>query len=303
LGVLSLFEMGYYSMIKIERLNSSNFEKLKSLLNESREKVEYREDFYKFYDSKSFVFKFAIRKLVKLIIVNNNYVGYLWIEDPSPKNTKLHDIYIKEEYLKYFNSRFPLILNSNVITYECLENDYSLAILKKLFITRIRLTYLMKINSGNLEVKNTNPNISYNLYNTKKDAKIRCSLQNSIFKEDSRVPLSIEDIYYDEKQDYYLEELSLFIKLKERVIGYGQIIYSREMYTLVNFGILQGFRSHGYGEALICELVNLAKRNGIENVFIRVEYDNVAAKKLYRKVGFSEVGNFSTWLWSKDIVK
>ena len=153
------------------------------------------------------------------------------------------------------------------------------------------------------ELKNINTKISYALYNPKNDAQIRCNLQNAIFKEDSRIPLSIEDIYYDEKQDYYLDDLSVFIKLKDRIIGYGQIIYSREMYTLVNFGILQGFRSKGYGEALICELVNLAKKKGIDNIFIRVEHDNFAARKLYDKVGFKEVGKFSTWLWSKEFVK
>lgn len=295
--------MGYYGMVTFERLNSNNFENFKSLIKESKEKVEYREDFYMYYDNKSFIFKFIIRKLVKLIKVNNNYVGYIWIENPSPKNTKLYDIYINEEYMKCFNSRLLLVLNSSIITYECLENDYSLALLKKLSLTRIRLTYLMKINSEKIEAKNTNPNISYALYNSKKDAKIRCNLQNIIFKEDSRIPLSIEDIYYDEKQDYFLEDFSLFIKLKDRVIGFGQIIYSRDMYTLVNFGITPGFRSQGYGEALIAELIKLANRKGIANVFIRVEHDNFAARKLYGKVGFSEVGNFSTWLWSKDIIK
>ena len=140
-------------MVTFERLNSSNFENFKSLLKESREKVQYREDFYKYYDDKSFIFKFIIRKLVKLIKVNNNYVGYLWIENPSPKNTKLCDMFIKEEYLKYFNSRLLLVLNSSVITYECLENDYSLNLLKKLSLTRIRLTYLMSINSRDAGVK------------------------------------------------------------------------------------------------------------------------------------------------------
>lgn len=290
-------------MVTFERLNSSNFEDFKSLLEESREKVQYREDFYKYYDNKSFISKFVIRKLVKLIKVNDNYVGYLWIENPSPKNTKLCDMFIKEEYLKYFNSRLPLVLNSSVITYECLENDYSLNLLRKLSLTRIRLTYLMSITSRAAGLKNINTKISYALYNPKNDAQIRCNLQNAIFKEDSRIPLSIEDIYYDEKQDYYLDDLTIFIKLKDRIIGYGQIIYSREMYTLVNFGILKGFRSKGYGEALICELVNLAKQKGIDNIFIRVEYDNFAARKLYDKVGFKEVGKFSTWLWSKEFVK
>lgn len=290
-------------MVTFERLNIRNFQSFKSLLEESREKVEFTEDFYKYYDSKSFIFKFIIRKLVKLIKVDDSYVGYFWIENPSPNNTKLSDMFIKEEYLKYFNSRLPLVLNSNVIIYECLENDYSLNLLKKLSLTRIKLTYLMKINSRDLDLKNININISYALYNPKSDAQIRCNLQNEIFKEDSRIPLSIEDIYYDEEQDYYLEDLSVFIKLKNRIIGYGQIIYSREMYTLVNFGILPGFRSKGYGEALISKLVNLSKEKGIDNIFIRVEYDNLAARKLYDRVGFKEVGKFSTWLWSKEFVK
>ncbi|PRR81335.1 ribosomal-protein-alanine N-acetyltransferase [Clostridium vincentii] len=298
-----LFEMGYYSMVTFERLNSSNFENFKSLLKESKEKVDYREDFYKYYDNKSFIFKFIMRKLIKLIKVSDNYVGYLWIENPSPKNTVICDMFIKEEYLTHFNSRLLLVLDSSIITYECLENAYSLNLLKKLSLTRIRLTYLMSVNPKDTMPKPINTKISYSLYNPKNDAQIRCNLQNAIFKEDSRIPLSIEDIYYDEKQDYYLEDLSIFIKLNNRIIGYGQIIYSREMYTLVNFGILQGFRARGYGESLICELVNLAKKKGIDNIFIRVDHDNFAAKKLYDKVGFREVGKFSTWLWSKEFVR
>ena len=43
--------------------------------------------------------------------------------------------------------------------------------------------------------------------------------------------------------------------LGENYIGYGQIINNRNMYTIVNFGIIDGLRGLGLGKLLLYEIV------------------------------------------------
>ena len=105
----------------------------------------------------------------------------------------------------------------------------------------------------------------------KKDEELRCKLQNSIFSASTRIPLEVEDIENDIEQDYYIEDLSLFIKINNIAIGYGQIIYNRDMYTVVNFGILKEFRNYGFGKILLNHLIETAKNMNIYDLYIRVE--------------------------------
>ncbi|MBD7913229.1 MULTISPECIES: GNAT family N-acetyltransferase [Clostridium] len=289
-------------MITVERLNNNNFSEFNNLIRESKRKTQYSMDFYKFYDNKTFIYKYIIRKMVHLIKVDRNFVGYIWVESPSYQSTRLSDIFIKDEYMNYFSSSLPLMLKSTVVTYECFEDSYTLSLLHKLNMSRIRLTYLMKLSSFTKENSSFHEDIAFHIYDHKKDAKTRCYLQNSIFMDNNRVPLTVEDIRYDEKQDYYLKDLSLFIYKGVNPIGYGQIIYSRGIYLIVNFGILEGYRGRGYGADLINKLISLAKSKGIMDIYIRVDFNNNPAIALYRNVGFKDVGNFSTWVWSKNLM-
>ncbi|MGG7177660.1 GNAT family N-acetyltransferase [Clostridium paraputrificum] len=286
----------------IEKLNNKNTEYFNALLDEARRKTKFRVDFYRYYDNKAFLFKYFVKKLVKLIKLHDEYIGYIWVEVPSTSSIRISDMYIKEEYLKYFNENLPLILKSNLVIYEGLEDEYQLAMVSKLKMSRIRLTQLMKLNNS-IEIHKRRSNAVFLPYEKKRDAKLRCMIQNAIFKDDSRTPLSIEDIEYDEKQDYYINELCTFIKVDSKIIGYGQIIFNRGIYSLVNFGIIDKYRAQGYGEDLIIKLIEMAKNYGIDELYIRVDYNNLPAKRLYTNVGFEEIGNFSTWIWAQELLK
>ena len=92
-------------------------------------------------------------------------------------------------------------------------------------------------------------NLSYDNFQFKirnfvagKDEGLRCDVQNQIFADLNRRPLTIEDIYMDMSQDYYINDFCFFGMLGENYIGYGQIINNRNMYTIVNFGIIDGLR-------------------------------------------------------------
>jgi hypothetical protein len=72
--------------------------------------------------------------------------------------------------------------------------------------------------------ESVNESVNIELFKKGFHEQIRCNIQNEVFKNDSRIPLSIEDIYYDESQKYYYDEGSIFIKKANDYIGYGQII-------------------------------------------------------------------------------
>ena len=288
-------------MISFEKLNSKNIDKFYFLLNEAMDKVPFRENFKDYYDEKSFIIRFVIKKMVKIIKKDDIYVGYIWVEPQDSNSVRILDMYIKEEYIHKFNKTLPLILKSNLVTYDTFENYSSIALLQRLHFDRIRPTFLLKLDktySSNFNDKHLN----FSIYNPIKDASTRCNMQNSIFKEENRVPLTIEDIHYDARQDYYIADLCIFIKYDNVPIGYGQIIYSRKLYTIANFGIIVAYRKKGFGKVLIKKLISAAKEKGIDTLYIRVDSTNIPAIMLYENVGFKKLGTFSSWLWSKEFI-
>ncbi|WP_406541200.1 hypothetical protein [Clostridium ljungdahlii] len=54
--------------------------------------------------------------------------------------------------------------------------------------------------------------------------------------------MTLEDIYFDEAQDYYFEKGAIFLKQNDEYIGYGQIVMENDIPVIVNFGILKEFR-------------------------------------------------------------
>ena len=109
---------------------------------------------------------------------------------------------------------------NNLIT--SLKNNINL-------LKTINLLYNYNINEVNISIEKVVLN---------RDEELRCKLQNSIFSASTRVPLEVEDIENDIEQDYYIKDLSLFIKVNNIAIGYGQIIYNRDMYTVVNLSLI-----------------------------------------------------------------
>ncbi len=128
-----------------------------------------------------------------------------------------------------------------------------------------------------------------------KDEKARCLLQNEIFKNDDRIPINIEDIYYDEAQEYYFDKGAIFIKFDNIPIGYGQIIIEDKVASIVNFGIIEKYRKKGYGKVFLRYLLNIAVDNEFSRVSLKVDSNNVVALNLYIALGFNIKKEFYTW--------
>lgn len=281
----------------IEKLSNNNVSSFKQLLKESQSDLLFKFDFYSYYNERSFLVKYFIRKNVKLILVNGECVGYIWFDFKYLKTLTINDLYIRKEYFYYLNSYILKSFNSDYILFETYETSYMIELLKILNMKRIRISQIMEYKDNNLLNEKNQEDVSFAEYAKNKDAKIRCEIQNNIFENENRAPLSIDDIYYDEKQDYFLDNMSLFMKLKEKYIGYGQIIYTRGLYMIVNFGVIKEFRSKGYGRVFLNALIKHFKEKINSNIFIRVDSNNKIARKLYEKSGFMDKGIISTWLY------
>jgi ribosomal-protein-alanine N-acetyltransferase len=76
----------------------------------------------------------------------------------------------------------------------------------------------------------------------------------------------------------------------ERIVGY--IIYWKiqEEIQVSNFAVHPDFRGRGIGEAVMRSVIKAIQRDGGVYIFLEVRPSNLAARNLYRKLGFKVLG-------------
>lgn len=248
-------------------------------------------DFFDVYDDLNFMQQLFYRKRVKFLKKGLNYIGYIWSTHGSKTNCVINSLYLPPNSSKQcFDKLLSALQKPNNVEYICEKNVFNFYDLEKVGFTK---------KSGTLELKlliNDFLPLKYidvvNFEVLKKDCQeaIRCKIQNEVFENDDRIPLNIEDMYFDQAQSYYLEEGAIFIKNNLSYVGYGQIIIEKDYVTVVNFGIINSFRRKGYGKLLLTKLLNIVKSLGYNKVSIKVASENTAALKLYKDLGFSIIG-------------
>lgn len=280
----------------LEKLSLNSIEVFRELYNESNNYESYDKDFFYSYDKQNFVMKFLYRKFVKLIIVNGISIGYLWHESPVDRFTRVWSLFVNPKYYNLINERTLSEFDNLTLGYEELDKNNKNLILKKLGFKNIRYSNLMYMNieSYNKE-KIKYKDFKIVEFQENKDEGLRCHIQNEIFGEIGRRELSIEDIYMDMAQDYYIKNLCYFGIEKYKHIGYGQIINNRGMYTIVNFGTIKESRGKGLGKALLHGIIIKAKETGIKDLYIRVDYENEKAINLYKNIGFTDIDKVLLW--------
>lgn len=79
-------------------------------------------------------------------------------------------------------------------------------------------------------------------------------------------------------------------RIFERIIGY--IIYWKIQgeVQISNFAIHPDFRRKGIGEAVMRRIIEMIQKDGGEYVFLEVRPSNLAARLLYKKLGFKVLG-------------
>ncbi|ATD55090.1 GNAT family N-acetyltransferase [Clostridium chauvoei] len=310
-------------MITLEKLTSNTMDIFKNLYNKNQKIDSYDKDFFYLYEHQNFIVKYIFRKFLKLIRYNDKIIGYIWYDTPLDSNIRIWSLYIENEYLTILDRTIFNKFNDSILSYEAIDNTRNSIILTNLGFKRVRPTILMELDLNTyhryeeitdlrlkLQSKNSNINNHYNsIYNANysesiyhlkkfimgKDEKLRCKIQNNVFSNWNREPLKIEDIYNDISQEYYINDLSIFGMINEKCVGYGQVIYNRNMYTVVNFGIIEEFRGLEIGKLLLHDLILLSKEKGLTKLYIRVDIDNLRARSLYTWAGFIDKCTISRW--------
>jgi ribosomal-protein-alanine N-acetyltransferase len=78
--------------------------------------------------------------------------------------------------------------------------------------------------------------------------------------------------------------------LDEAVVGYGMLSTGAGEAHLLNVCIAPEHRGRGLGRHLLGRLLDVARWNGAERVYLEVRPSNPLAKTLYESVGFHQIG-------------
>ena len=254
-------------------------------------------NFFEEYDNSNIIRKIFLRRNVNLLLKENDYIGYIWFQKLNKYHSSIKSINVLDNSnsISFYKVLIGSLSNSSLITYECEDNEVNINILSKLGFKRIKGFFELEKRCNEHVNIFVPEKITFSIVKKDKDEKVRCFIQNEIFKNDDRIPINIEDIYYDEAQEYYFDKGAIFIKLDNVTVGYGQIIVENQIANIVNFGIIEKYRKEGYGKALLRFLLDIAIDNNFSKVSLRVDSNNIVAYKLYISLGFNVKKELYTW--------
>ena len=75
----------------------------------------------------------------------------------------------------------------------------------------------------------------------------------------------------------------------EMVIGYAVLMIALDEAHLLNFAVAAEWQGQGVGRAFLKHMVTVARGAACEIVYLEVRPSNVAARQLYRAMGFQQI--------------
>lgn len=101
-------------------------------------------------------------------------------------------------------------------------------------------------------------------------------------------PWSYEALAFELKQNPFCR---CFVAEEDgAVAGYAFVWVVYEMAHLINIAVRGESKGKGYGEALLRHVLERARREGAQAIYLEVRINNGPAIALYRKYGFAERG-------------
>jgi [ribosomal protein S18]-alanine N-acetyltransferase len=80
------------------------------------------------------------------------------------------------------------------------------------------------------------------------------------------------------------------LDLGGHIIGYGVMSLGAGEAHILNVCVREEFRTVGFGRRLLDHLLELATAAGVSEAFLEVRPSNLAAIRLYQKLGFEQIG-------------
>lgn len=252
---------------------------------------------------------------IKLLNVDGRIRGYVFFSKPYDNFYRdrmiIDEIFIQKDYCTRMNystllessrknsifnrTRYAqILLDSSMVKSHNITSVLDLSLEKKLFEMKAHLC-----SSRRFETKG---NINFSAFRKNVDEGKRIRVQNSIFKNSKfHRDCSIEDISYEEKQDFFLDDGGIFLEYNGETAGYSQVVhekYPEDHLCIVNFGIIEKYRGLGLSKFLLKYTLNAIRKRGYKEAYINVDADNYKAYSLYKKLGFDRINTYFTYLYS-----
>ena len=96
-----------------------------------------------------------------------------------------------------------------------------------------------------------------------------------------------------EKKDFYTfisNQNNIFILSHPKPVGYLKARVTSDEIEIISILIDKKFRKIGIGKSLLKQLLNIALKKKIQNIFLEVSVENQIAINLYKKFNFIKVG-------------
>lgn len=92
----------------------------------------------------------------------------------------------------------------------------------------------------------------------------------------------------------------LAMEAKERPVGFIACRAAAEECEVLSFGVLEEARRQGAGQALLFAAEAAAREMGARAMFLEVAADNFAARALYKRFSYAEIGRRRDYYTLKD---
>lgn len=288
-------------MYKCERLRSNEIKEFKRMSRMSAEFNVLNEDFFEAYDKASFIRQLIMRSKVRLLKTGSVYAGFVWYEHYTSNACGIRSLFsLKKDDPTSYKCLLESIPRCSNLKFRCMDNGSNFSILQELGFVKNEGEIEMGIGREEIEKlivekRSYDKELVFKTFEKGKDEGLRCVMQNDIFHDTNREPLTLQDIFFDVSRGYFLEGGAAFLYKDGECIGYGQLILDDGIPFIVNIGIISGYRSKGYGSLLLVHFLEIAAARGFGQVRLTVRSGNAAALGLYRKLGFRVISETSIW--------
>jgi ribosomal-protein-alanine N-acetyltransferase len=75
----------------------------------------------------------------------------------------------------------------------------------------------------------------------------------------------------------------------DRIIGYAILMIALDEAHLLNIAVGPGWQNRGIGGAFLGQMIGVAKDAACQMIYLEVRPSNLAARHLYRKIGFQQI--------------
>lgn len=258
---------------------------------------------------------FDVDKLkVKLLEVDSKVRGYVIFLKKhlllGADTVNVYELFIENKYNSSLNYSFLLesinkdflLKKSKYARILILKNNKDEnSLLSKLNLIPDKKIFEMKLNLNKKYQLKDQSNIGFMQFIKGLDERKRAYIQNAIFKHtEGHIDCTIEDILFEENQDYFLDNGSTFLYVNGNLAGYSQVIIEKRPIAkpyIVNFGIHENFRNQGLAKFLMVHTLNKLRKLGYYEAYVTVGEYNYRAYNLYKKSGFKKTGTLISYLY------